>query len=643
MTNYMFDAGGRLESKAAFDGAAPVVAAKVAGYAYEYDGRDRAKTETYSAAGKANAARAFAYDKASQVKSDGTGAYAYDEAGNRASAAGVNYTPAPANRVASDGVWDYAYDFEGNRVGKSKADAAGRESWEYTYDHRDQLVRAVRYNAPAGLGAPAPTLTADYTYDVYGNLLRRTVADGNAAPVTTRYAYRIGDPSAGLTGSANALWAELDKDGEVQTRYMLGAGGEALARSFEGAAEAWLLSDRIGSVRDVTSTAGGLVKHVDYSAFGVVTGQAGPGPAQAMGHLGYAGYFADEATGLNWTRWRVYDSATGQMLTEDPAGFAAGDSNVRRYVGNNASNVTDPSGLFWGVQSIDKGPLPGTRIAATVEGDFAVAKQVARAAGRVYDGMQAIGGVVTAPVEGALSDYDGYRAAGGPRDASAVLAIIRNTPVLAIVLREIEKSQGRSAEPGRVGTNTERLTAGDRLGRDVASGVELLTLGILARLSKPAARAVASQNAGPSAESVLRAAMKKTDTTGYTNAMKGALGEARTALTMRRAGYEELPARLSSNNGFDGVWIKRAANGDIADLMITESKFASDGLLRLTTTKTMGRQMSAPWIDANIQRMLNSADPAVVRTGQLLDANRSLIRGKAAVLDPEGVLRFSTP
>ncbi|MFN9604708.1 MAG: RHS repeat-associated core domain-containing protein, partial [Planctomycetota bacterium] len=59
----------------------------------------------------------------------------------------------------------------------------------------------------------------------------------------------------------------------------------------------------------------------------------------------YTGKQYDEATGLqhNWFRW--YDPALGQWLSEDPLGFAAGDENVRRYVGNGVVDSIDPTGL----------------------------------------------------------------------------------------------------------------------------------------------------------------------------------------------------------------------------------------------------------------------------------------------------------
>lgn len=41
----------------------------------------------------------------------------------------------------------------------------------------------------------------------------------------------------------------------------------------------------------------------------------------------------------------MLDPTVGIWMTEDPIGFDAGDPNLRRYVGNNATNSRDPSGL----------------------------------------------------------------------------------------------------------------------------------------------------------------------------------------------------------------------------------------------------------------------------------------------------------
>jgi len=146
---------------------------------------------------------------------------------------------------------------------------------------------------------------------------------------------------------------------------------------------------------------------------------------------------------------------------------------------------------------------------------------------------------------------------------------------------------------------------------------------------------------GTPIQSQLRGNAKRTDTNKFSNSQKGRLGELRTAQTMRRAGYDELPATLPSNQGFDGVWVKRGADGNLTDIVITESKFSATGKLKLSDTKTMGRQLSTKWINANIQKMLDSPNPSTYQTGKLLDANKTMIRLKAAVTNPQGVQRFS--
>lgn len=62
--------------------------------------------------------------------------------------------------------------------------------------------------------------------------------------------------------------------------------------------------------------------------------------------FGFTGRPYDEASDLqnNLNRW--YDPVTGQWMSEDPIGFAAGDANLRRYVGNEVAKKRDPSGLY---------------------------------------------------------------------------------------------------------------------------------------------------------------------------------------------------------------------------------------------------------------------------------------------------------
>lgn len=49
---------------------------------------------------------------------------------------------------------------------------------------------------------------------------------------------------------------------------------------------------------------------------------------------------------------------------QDKCGFRGGDTNLRRYVGNNPTNVVDPSGLE-GEKPVTSDPATGTLYALT--------------------------------------------------------------------------------------------------------------------------------------------------------------------------------------------------------------------------------------------------------------------------------------
>jgi hypothetical protein len=48
-----------------------------------------------------------------------------------------------------------------------------------------------------------------------------------------------------------------------------------------------------------------------------------------------------------------FDPTIGRWLDEDPIGFAAGDRNLYRYVGNDPTNLVDPTGTVETVPSVD--------------------------------------------------------------------------------------------------------------------------------------------------------------------------------------------------------------------------------------------------------------------------------------------------
>ena len=111
---------------------------------------------------------------------------------------------------------------------------------------------------------------------------------------------------------------------------------------------AWPLTDHLGSVRDLvvydpTTETVSVVKHVVYDAYGNVTSDTATGVESLFL---YTARPFDPDTGLqnNLNRW--YDATTGRWMTVDPSGFAAGDVNLYRYVGNSATIASDPFGLW---------------------------------------------------------------------------------------------------------------------------------------------------------------------------------------------------------------------------------------------------------------------------------------------------------
>ena len=85
-----------------------------------------------------------------------------------------------------------------------------------------------------------------------------------------------------------------------------------------------------------------VVNHVRYDTFGQIVGQTN---TAYQPFFAYTGREWDPAVGLYFYRARWYDPRAGRFTSEDPLGFAAGDANLSRYVGNAATLWVDPSGM----------------------------------------------------------------------------------------------------------------------------------------------------------------------------------------------------------------------------------------------------------------------------------------------------------
>ncbi len=161
-----------------------------------------------------------------------------------------------------------------------------------------------------------------------------TPATSSAATAPSAYGYDGDNVLLDLTGS-NAL----------SVRRLYGGGSdEVLSRESAAGALTWYLSDYQGSVIGLAAAAGGLIGVTSYDGFGNIQ-------SDTTGALGdryrWTGREMDFATGEQFNRARYYDPALGKWTTQDPEGFAAGDWDLYRYVGNNATDAVDPSGMYF--------------------------------------------------------------------------------------------------------------------------------------------------------------------------------------------------------------------------------------------------------------------------------------------------------
>ncbi len=228
---------------------------------------------------------------------------------------------------------------------------------EYEWDYHNRLVKVTDKNSQGTV-----TQVVEYSYDVFDRRIAKEV--DNASPfdmadaAIERYVYDdIQNGLASLDGG-NVVLDFVDPDGSsvqsiaLSKRYLYGEvvdqilAQEDLSKTLGDASRTlWPLVDNLGTVRDLAKQDGTIAVHYRYDSYGNVTS----GDTSKTRYLFTAREF-DTATDLQYNRARWYDPVVGRWMSEDPIGFAAGDANEGRYLGNDVTGSTDPSGLygFWG-------------------------------------------------------------------------------------------------------------------------------------------------------------------------------------------------------------------------------------------------------------------------------------------------------
>jgi hypothetical protein len=123
-------------------------------------------------------------------------------------------------------------------------------------------------------------------------------------------------------------------------------------------------------------------------------------------------------------------------------------------------------------------------------------------------------------------------------------------------------------------------------------------------------------------------------------AEKGLLGEAASHAAMKFKDYTHLNPRLPGNKGIDSIFVKRNAQGQVTDIVVVESKYASKGgkpkLAKSGKRDDKVQQLSNAWMDKQLAKM-ETIHPDIHK---LLKQNEDKIRFKANVLDEKGINRW---
>jgi RHS repeat-associated protein len=310
---------------------------------FGYDNADRLTGITHSIQGGSTLMTlTYGYDSANQLTSyngpEGSLTYTYDVDGQLTNVAGARietytydkegnrtmsgYTTGTGNRLTADGTYTYSYDSEGNMVGRTRT--SDGQITTFTWDFRNRL-KEVLIKTSGG----ATVQDDKFTYDVENRRIGKNTLSG-------------GQNWTGYDG-VNP-YADFNSSGSLTFSYLYGPGmiDFLLARLDTNAIPNWYLTDKLGSVRLFVTTDGTVLDQITYDSYGNIASESSPTNGD---RFKFTGREWDSEIGQYFYRARYYGPGIGRFESEDPLGFASGDTNLFRYVRNAPILFSDPSGM----------------------------------------------------------------------------------------------------------------------------------------------------------------------------------------------------------------------------------------------------------------------------------------------------------
>ena len=239
--------------------------------------------------------------------------YSYDDNGNRIYWQLGSANPQTAKYDSQDRILEFgnvAYQFDDDGFMTQRGATA------FEYSSRGELTKVM---LPDGK-------VISYAYDGVGRRVARSSYAGT-------YEYLYGNPEKPFQVTA------IREPSGVLTVYYYDDFGLLFAMQRD---EDWfyVATDQLGTPIVVVDT-GETVKVVKYDSFGNQVADSNSGFVLP---IGFAAGLVDWETKLVRFGFRDYDPASGRWCAKDPIGFAAGDSNLYRYVNLNPVGFVDRSG-----------------------------------------------------------------------------------------------------------------------------------------------------------------------------------------------------------------------------------------------------------------------------------------------------------
>ena len=245
--------------------------------------------------------------------------YSYDGAGNRLTShmsTTQTYSYATSTggfQLEQDDHYTYAYDANGAIM--QRTNTATGEVWHYDHDHRNRLVSITHEDSGGGI---LNVLTR--TYDAANRLLTESLNG-----IDYHYGYDMENPIL-----------VMDSMGDVIRRRLYGRLTDQVFAESDSAGNHWLLTDQVGTVRDVVGAAGVMETHYVYDSFGQ---RLSGGFMNDRARLTFNSLEFTSIDGSGYYRARTYFPDIGRFGQADPR-FPFGYD----FVGNSPLNYADPSG-----------------------------------------------------------------------------------------------------------------------------------------------------------------------------------------------------------------------------------------------------------------------------------------------------------